>query len=206
MFFRKERFTFSCMNELGDWGAMGFEQFLHKREMDERMKADRASALAAQEAQLRSGAPRAWHELQLAVRLTAEGKRYKGELFIWREATGYPASLVLKNLAASFVDRDWDSRTFTVLLSGIPGVHPVWGLHSPDPEFIDVRFVGQGRWLVGASTETVQTAGENSAAEAICKALVTYFDDYQQNRGNWVLRHDPDTPRKPFLQKGRNSQ
>jgi len=165
---------------------MGFEQFLQKREIAERLKTDRASALAARETQLRSSAPRAWQELQQAVRKTAEGKRYRGEMFLWRAATGYPASLVLKNVAASFVDREWDSRTFTVLLGGIPGLHPVWGLHSPDPEFIDVRFDGPDRWLVGGSTAAMHTAGEDSAAEAICKALVAYFDDFQQKHGSLV--------------------
>lgn len=165
---------------------MGFEQFLQAREMAERLKADWESALAARETQLRVRAPYAWKELQQAVRKTAEGKRYKGERFNWNTATGYPASLVLKNVAASFVDREWDSRSYTVLLGGIPGISAVWALYSPDPEFVDVRFVGPDCWLVGAATETVKTEGEDSAAEAICKALVTYYDDYQETRERWA--------------------
>ena len=116
----------------------------------------------------------------------AAGQRYKGELFIWREATGHPACLVLKDVAASFIDRQWDSPTFAVMLAGIPGIHPLWGLRSPDPEFIDVRYMGPDRWVVGASLEEVTTTGEDSAAESICKALVTYFDDRQCNPGSLV--------------------
>src|SRR5271165_5876636 len=110
---------------------MGFEHFLQTREGAERLKADRESALAAKEQQLRSRAPDTWKELQEAVRKTAEGKRYKGELFIWRAATTYPASLVLKNVAASFFDRERDSRTYTVLLGGIPGIDAMGALYSP---------------------------------------------------------------------------
>jgi hypothetical protein len=165
---------------------MGFDEFLQTRETAERLKLDRESARAAIEGHIRRRAPQAWNELQEAIWKLAAGKRYKGELFVWRPATGYPASLLLKNVAASFVDREWDSRTFAVLLGGIPGTHALWALHAPDPEFIDVRFVGPDRWLVGASTEPMKTAGEDSAAETICKALVTYFDDYQRSRGALV--------------------
>lgn len=170
--------------ELG--GAMNFDEFLQARELAELKRSHRESTIAAGEAHLRSRAPLAWRELHDAVRKTAEFKHYKGERFVWRAASGYPPALVLKNISASFIDREWDSRTFAVMLSGIPGVQSVWALDSPDPEFIDVQFRGLDRWLIGANTVEMRTSGEDSAAEAICKALVTYFDDYQVSRGRLV--------------------
>jgi hypothetical protein len=165
---------------------MGFDEFLQTREMAEKLRSHQESAIAAIEVQLRRRAPQAWTDLQDAVHATAAGKRYKGELFVWRAVRGYPTSLVLKNVAAAFVDREWDSRTFAVHLGAIPGTQSMWALHAPDPEFIDVRFIGAHRWLVGAATEPMKTSGEDSAAEAICEALVTYFDDHQRSRGALV--------------------
>ncbi|UWZ82468.1 hypothetical protein [Occallatibacter riparius] len=150
--------------------------------MADQLREHRESTQAAREAMFRSEAQRAWIDLQEAVRSTAEGKRYKGELFLWRVLPAHPKSLVLKNVALSFVEREWDSRTFTLLLGGIPGLHALWATTSPDPEFVDIQYEGRDHWRIGGSTEVLQTSGENSAAEHICRALVTYFDDFQSSR------------------------
>lgn len=161
---------------------MGFTDFLRTREMAEQLREHRESTQAAREAMFRTEAQRAWTDLQEAVRATAEGKRYKGELFLWRVLPAHPKSLVLKNVALSFVDREWDSRTFTLLLGGIPGLHALWATSSPDPEFVDIQYEGRDRWRIGGAMEELSTSGENSAAEHICRALVTYFDDFQRSR------------------------
>ena len=165
---------------------MGFAEFLRTREMAEQLREHRESAQAAREARIRTDARRAWEELQQVVRNTAEGKRYKGEPFLWRTLPGHGSCLVLKDVAVSFIEREWDSNTFTLLLGGIPGLHALWATTSPDPEFIDVRYVGPNRWRIGGAVEDLTTFGEDSAAENICRALVTYFDDFQRSRGKLV--------------------
>jgi hypothetical protein len=159
-----------------------FDEFLSGRENAEKASAEREAATAAQQQSLLRQAPGAWRELQNAVRVTAEGKQYKGVPFTWRAEGAYPASLMLQNIAASFVQRSRDPVVFSVQFGGIPGNEPLWMQGPPKPEYLDIRFLGPDQWAIGFAKGALRTKGDGSAAEEICAALVRYYDSFQRSR------------------------
>lgn len=168
---------------MGIGGNMAkFDDFLLGRESAEKTDAEREAAAAAEQRLLLQQAPGAWRELQDAVRTTAEGKQYKGIAFTWRAEGVYPASLMLQNIAASFVQRNRDPLMFAVQFGGIPGNEPLWMQGPPRPEYLDLRFLGPDQWTVGFGKNALRTRGDDSAADAICSAFVRYYDGFQRSR------------------------
>jgi hypothetical protein len=159
-----------------------FDDFLSDRENAEKANAEREAAAAAQQRLLLQQAPAEWRELQDAVRMTAEGKQYKGIPFSWRPEGAYPASLMLQNIAASFVQRGRDPLIFSVQFGGIPGNEPLWMQGPPRPEYFELRFLGPNQWGIGFGGTALKTTGEDSVAEAICAAFVRYHDGFQRFR------------------------
>lgn len=159
-----------------------FDKFLASRESAEKSAAEREAAATAEQQSLLQLAPGAWRELQEAVRSTAEGKLYKGITFSWRTEGAYPASLMLQNIAASFVQRSRDPLMFSVQFGGIPGNEPLWMQGPPRPEYFDLRFLGQDQWGASFGGTALKTTGDDSAAEAICAAFVRYYDSFQRTR------------------------
>jgi hypothetical protein len=162
-----------------------FDEFLSSRENSERMKAERETAAVAEQRSMLQQAPAAWRELQNAVRTTAEGKQYRGITFSWRAEGAYPASLILQNIAASFVQRSRDPLMFSVQFGGIPGNEPMWMQGPPREEYFDLRLQGPDQWGVGFGGTALKTTGDDSAAEAICAAFVRYYDGFQRSRNGF---------------------
>ena len=159
-----------------------FDEFLRSREQEDKKRSDQEASAAAEQQLVAQQVSRAWRELQDAVKATVGGKEYKGVAFKWRAEKAVAPCLILHNLAASFLEQSRAAGAFTVQFGGIPGNESFWKLGPPEPEFLDVQFLGPDRWRIGFSSSALKTKGDDSAAEEICAAFVRYYDNFQRTR------------------------
>ena len=157
-----------------------FNDFLAERENEQKKLAEQEAAAAASQRTKMQQAPAAWRELQNAVRATAEGKQYSGKSFTWRAEGGFPASLILENIAATFIQLG--PADLSVQFGGIPGNDALWMQGLPEPEYLRIQFLGNDLWIIGSATGGLKTEGDDSAATEICKAFIRYYDNFQRSR------------------------
>lgn len=52
----------------------------------------------------------------------------------------------------------------------------------PVPEYLDIHCLAPDQWVVGSESSALKATDDESAAEAICKAFVQYYDNVQNSQ------------------------